>query len=144
MAADIYTKGLTDKNTFGNLKQLINVFKPQQIESGDFDPSIPGDPVPPGVHQWLNQHYHFLLAGDNTEVTDFRKPIKPKTPKAKSKLKIRPNFNRPFKHRMIRTWRMLLTRLCPTGTCPTRADPKASVRLAAKFYRLLVPVPPAQ
>ena len=55
--------------------------------------------MPPECQGWLNQHYHFLLSGDNTEVTDFRKPIKPKTPKAKSKLnmalrKIRPNLTR--------------------------------------------------
>ena len=99
MAADIYTKSFTDKATFGNLKQLINVFKPEQIKDGNFDPSIPGEVVPPDCQGWLNQHYHFLLSGDNTEVTDFRKPIKQKTPKAKSKLnmalrKIRPNLNR--------------------------------------------------
>ena len=34
MAADIYTKSFTDKATFGNLKQLINVFKPEQIKDG--------------------------------------------------------------------------------------------------------------
>ena len=38
MAADIYTEGFTDKGAFGNLKKLINVFKPKQIEDGDFDP----------------------------------------------------------------------------------------------------------
>ena len=31
MAADIYTKSFTDKATFGNLNQLINVFKPDHI-----------------------------------------------------------------------------------------------------------------
>ena len=82
MSADIYTKGFTDKTTFGNLKQLICVFTPAQIESGDFDPATPGEEIPSEVSKWLNQHYHFLVTGDNTEVTDFRKPIKPKTPKA--------------------------------------------------------------
>ena len=63
-----------------------------------FDPVIPGEEVPTECQKWFNSHYHFLLSGENTEETDFRKPIKPKTPKAKSKLnmalrRVRPNIN---------------------------------------------------
>ena len=76
------------------LKKLINVFKPKHVEDGDFDPWFANEEVPSGCREWLNQHYHFLITADNTEETDYRKPIKLKTPKSKSKLKVRPNLNR--------------------------------------------------
>ena len=38
MSADIYTKGFMDSRTFGNLRQLINVFTPEQLVKGDFNP----------------------------------------------------------------------------------------------------------
>ena len=44
----------------------------------------------PTGKDWVNLQYHFIMRGDNTESTDFRKPIKPKTPKAKSKVMKRP------------------------------------------------------
>ena len=39
----------------------------------------------------MNLQYQFILRGDNTESTDFRKPVKLKTPKAKAKIKKRPS-----------------------------------------------------
>jgi hypothetical protein len=44
---------------------------------------------------WLNKHYHFIWLGESTAHTDFRKAIKPKTPKAKAKIKVRPSVEQP-------------------------------------------------
>jgi len=90
MAADIYTKGFTDKRCFGNLRKIINVFTPKEIDSFAFSPDFGDEEVPEHAKTWLNPHYHFCNAGENTSTSDLRKPIKQKTPKAKSKFKVRP------------------------------------------------------
>jgi hypothetical protein len=66
------------------------VFTPKEIDSFAFSPDFGDEEVPDHVRSWLNPHYYFSNAGDNTSTTDMRKPIKQKTPKAKSKFKIRP------------------------------------------------------
>jgi len=95
MSADIYTKGFTDKVLFGRLKQMINVFSPEQRKEFNFSPEPTADDANQvlsngGSLQSLNLQHHFILSGDNTDTTDFRKPVKLKTPKAKSKIKRRP------------------------------------------------------
>jgi hypothetical protein len=86
MAADIYTKPFTDKRTFSNLKRLISVFTPKQIEEFDVCPAYDPDDIPQGAKDWVNLHYLFVNEGTDTSVTDMRRPIKLKTPKAKAKL----------------------------------------------------------
>ena len=119
MSADIYTKGFVDKNAFGALKQLINIFSPEQLTTGDFNPSFPGEELPVEKSGWLNSHYHFIMSGESTDHTDFRKAIKPKSPKAKAKVKplMRPRPVAP-----------MVTRPQPTTTTTsitpaTRSDP---------------------
>ena len=45
--------------------------------------------------EYLNLQYHFILSGDSTDATDFRKPVKLKTPKAKAKIVKRPAAKTP-------------------------------------------------
>ena len=57
MAADLYTKGFTDKRTFGNLKRLINVYSTEEIEDGKFSPPYDDDDIPSGAKDWVNTHF---------------------------------------------------------------------------------------
>ena len=97
MSADIYTKGFTDRVLFSSLKQMINVYSQEQWRTLALSPkpnTEDEESVLPEGKDWVNLQYHFIMRGDNTEKTDFRKPIKPKTPKAKSKVMKRPTTRR--------------------------------------------------
>lgn len=82
MSADIYTKCIQDHNTWRHLKRIINVYSPQEVDEGSFDPDIAGGDT--AASSDLNPHYWRIMSGSSND-TDQRKAVKTKPSKFKPK-----------------------------------------------------------
>ena len=77
---------------FNTLRRLINVYSPEEIKEFWVSPEptaylakdIKDIDIPTGV---LNPHYFYIMSGQNSFTTDYRKAVKKKSPKAKAKPK---------------------------------------------------------
>ena len=88
MAADIYTKGFRAPDVWIRLRRLINVYTIDEIKNFQFSPehsSYSTKDVEDVVvdSNDLNPHYTYIMSGESVLNTDFRKPVKTKSPKKK-------------------------------------------------------------
>ena len=87
MSADIYTKGFQNRLLFRRLRQLINIYSPEEITGCRWNPPVlnnDGSPKPRCEGDTLNTQYEVITSGANSK-TKIKRAIKVK---AKSKPKI--------------------------------------------------------